>query len=380
VTAHDQRVLSARQLNRATLARQQLLERATMPARELIAHLVGLQAQESRDPYVALWSRLVDFEASELESLLLDREVVRLVVQRGTVHAVTADDCLVLRPLAQPVLTQQLHSHRDYAPLLVDVDLEPVMEYAARVLAQPRNTRDLRAELAARFPDHDAAALAFACRNLLPFVQVPPRGLWSRSGQVVGTTARAWLGRDVHRTPSVDDVMLRYLRAFGPATVQDAATWSRYTGLREVFERLRPQLHTYRDEAGREYFDVIGVALPEADTPAPVRILPQYDNLLLSHKDRSRFVPPGFEVMNAIWMEQRGFVGSLLVDGMLAGLWRIDESKQPAEPRRRTLKMTVTTPHALTDDGAAEITSEAERFLHFVDADEDYAVQFRVAG
>ena len=173
-------------------------------------------------------------------------------MQRGTVHAVTAGDCLVLRPLAQPVLTQQLHTHRDYAPLLAGVDLKPVMRYAARVLAEPRNTRELRAQLAAKFPDHDAAALAFACRNLLPFIQVPPRGLWSRSGQVVGTTAKAWLGRDLAKRPSVDDVIVRYLGAFGPATVQDAATWSRYTGLREVFERLRPGLRTFGDEQGRD--------------------------------------------------------------------------------------------------------------------------------
>jgi Winged helix DNA-binding domain len=350
-----------------------------MPARDLIAHLVGLQAQEPRDPYVGLWSRLVDFEAVELESLLLDREVVRLVVQRGTVHAVTADDCLVLRPLAQPVLTQQLHSHRDYAPLLKDVDLDTVMKHAARVLAEARNTRDLRAELAARFPQYDAAALAFACRNLLPFIQIPPRGLWSRSGQVVGTTARAWLGRDVDSNASVDDVMLRYLGAFGPATVQDAATWSRYTGLREVFDRLRPQLHAYRDEAGREYFDVLGVSIPEADTPAPVRLLPQYDNLLLSHRDRSRFIPAGFEIMNAIWMELRGFVGTVLVDGFLAGLWRIDDSKVPSRPPRRALTMTITTPRTLVDDVAAGVTDEAEKFLRFVDADAEHAVQFRAA-
>ncbi len=351
-----------------------------MPARDLIAHLVGLQAQEPRDPYVALWSRLVDFEATQLESLLLDREVVRLVVQRGTVHAVTAEDCLVLRPLAQPLLTQQLHSHRDYAPHLVDVDLEPAMRYASRVLSEPRNTRELRAELGEKFPEHDAAALAFACRNLLPFIQVPPRGLWTRGGQVVGTTALAWLGRDVQSNPSVDDVMMRYLGAFGPATVQDAATWSRYTGLREVFERLRPQLHTYRDEAGREYFDVPGVALPDADTPAPVRLLPQYDNLLLSHKDRGRFIPRGFEEMNAIWMEQRGFVGSVLVDGMLAGLWRVDDVKQLANSTRRALTMTVTTPRALGEVAEADVTQEAERFLRWVDEDADRAVQFSVAG
>ena len=211
-----------------------------MPAYDMIQHLVGLQAQEPRDPYIGLWSRLVDFDVAELESLLLERRVVRLTVQRGTVHAVTADDCLVLRPLAQRVLSQQLDAHPEYGPQLRGVDLETVMSTAAEVLAEPRSTRQLRDELAARFPDHDAAALAFACRNLLPLIQVPPRGLWSRSGQVVGTTPRAWLGRDVDPTPSVDDVIVRYVAAFGPATVQDAATWSRYTGLREVFERLRP--------------------------------------------------------------------------------------------------------------------------------------------
>src|SRR4051812_34860746 len=154
----------------------------------MVAHLVGLQAQESKDPYVGLWSRLVDFDAHELETLILEREVVRLVVQRGTVHAVTADDARVLRPLAQPILEQGLRNHSDYAPLLVDVDLEPVMKYATAVLREPRSTPQLRAALAAEFPDDAAAALAFACRNLLPFVQVPPRGLWSRGGQVVGTT------------------------------------------------------------------------------------------------------------------------------------------------------------------------------------------------
>jgi hypothetical protein len=365
--------LSTRQLNRATLARQHLLERAPMPADALVAHLVGLQAQEPRDPYVGLWSRLVDFDAGELETLLLERRVVRLTVQRGTVHVVTADDCLVLRPLAQPLLAQQLRSHRDYGPQLVEVDLDPVMRYAARVLSKPRSTSELRAQLATRFPEYDAAALAFACRNLLPFVQVPPRGLWSRSGQVVGITAKAWLGRDVQKRPSIDDVIVRYLGAFGPATVQDAATWSRYTGLREVFERLRPRLQTYRDEQGREYFDLPDAPLPDAHTAAPVRMLPQYDNLLLSHKDRSRFIPAEFADMNAIWMEQRGFVGSVLVDGVLAGLWNID---RPCD----VLTMTITTPRPPADETAATISAEAESFLQFVDRDDNHVVRFRSAG
>ena len=268
----------------------------------------------------------------------------------------------MLRPLAQPLLTQQLHTHRDYAPLLEGVDLVPVMVYAAKVLKTPRNTKDLRTELAAQFPDHDAAALAFVCRNLLPFVQVPPRGLWSRSGQVVGTTVKAWLGRDVEKKPSVDSVMMRYLAAFGPATVQDAATWSRYTGLREIFDRLRPQLQTYVDERGREYFDVPDAPMPDEETPAPVRFLPQYDNVMLSHKDRSRFVPPESQ-SSALWLEHSGFVGSLMVDGMLAGSWRFEDAK--SDPTT----LTVTTARRLSRADAAAVEREAGAFLAFIAPD-----------
>ncbi len=373
-------VVTLRQLNRATLARQHLLERATMPAYDMIHHLVGLQAQEPRDPYVGLWSRLVDFDAAELEALLLERRVVRLVVQRGTVHAVTADDCLVLRPLAQRVLTQQLNAHPDYGPLLRDVDLDAVMPIAAEVLDVPRSTRQLRSELAHRFPEHDAAALAFACRNLLPLIQTPPRGLWSQSGQVVGTTARAWLGRDVDPAPSVDDVMVRYLAAFGPATVQDAAVWSRYTGLAEVFERLRPSLRTYRDEKGRQYFDVAGDPLPDPDIPAPARLLPQYDNVLLAHKDRTRFIGGDLTAMSSIWMGQSGFVGSVLIDGMLAGMWRVDTPKQSSTEPRVATTMTITTPHQLSETVSAPVSVEAAAFLQFAAPGADHLVRFESIG
>lgn len=156
-----------------------LLERTSMPALEAIRFLVGLQAQEPQDPYIGLWSRLTGFDTAELETLILDREVVRLVVQRGTVHAVTADDCLMLRPLAQPILTQQLYSHSDHRGRFDDLDLDAVMAVAREVLAESRTTRQLRDALGDRFPQHHPAALAFACRNLLPFIQVPPRGLWA---------------------------------------------------------------------------------------------------------------------------------------------------------------------------------------------------------
>ncbi len=356
-----------------------LLERAAMTALDAIRHLVGLQAQEPPDPYIGLWSRLDGFETEELEKLILDREVVRLVVQRGTVHAVTADDCLVLRPLAQPILTQQLHSHSDYRGRYDGVELDAVMAFAREVLTEsPRNTRQLRDALGKQFPEHHPAALAFACRNLLPFIQVPPRGLWATPGEVVGTTAEAWIGRPLESNPSVDDVMMRYLTAFGPATVPDAATWSRYTGLREVFERIRSRLRTFRDEDGREYFDVPDGPLPDPDTPAPVRLLPQFDNLLLSHADRSRFTSG--DDYSEIWLNTTGFLGNVLVDGMLVGMWRFDQPTRVVQRGRTSGVLTITTTRKLSRHDASAVKAEARRFAGFVSPGAEHDIVLTTPG
>jgi hypothetical protein len=315
-------VLSLRALNRATLARQLLLERSPMPALDAVHHLVGMQAQIPLNPYTGLWSRLDGFRPTDLAQLLVDRKVVRIVVMRATIHLVTADDCLLLRPLTQPILVKELAHHRDYAPALAGVDLEPVLTFAAGVLAEPRTGPQLRKLLGDRFPDLDAGALAYACRCLLPLVQVPPRGVWGQSAQVTVTTAEAWLGRPLAARPSLDTVMLRYLAAFGPASVADAATWSRLTGLREVFERLRPQLVTFRDERGRELFDLPEAPRPGAGVPAPARFLPEYDNVLLSHDDRSRFGPD--EDRKQLYFGAGPTHGAVLSDGFVAGTWSLD--------------------------------------------------------
>jgi hypothetical protein len=316
-------LLTRRQLNRATLQRQLLLERVRRPAIDVIRDFAGLQAQNPRDPYLALWSRLERFAPEELETLLVERAVVRLGVQRGTVHAIAADDCPVLRPLAQPTMSQQLRAHPDFKAASQPIDVAAVTAYAGEVLGErPRTARELRDALAERFPDFDPAAMLIASRLHLAYVQVPPRGLWHRGGQVVGTTAEAWLGCTLETDPAPDAIIQRYIAAFGPATVQDAATWSRYTRLREVFDRLRPQLRTFRDDAGRELFDVPDSAIPDGDVPAPVRFLPEYDNVLLGHADRRRFVADDFR--RRLPYERLGFLGNLLVDGMLAGGWRAD--------------------------------------------------------
>ena len=260
-------VLTNRALNRATLERQLLLRRSTVRPLQAVEHLVGLQAQVPLNPYTALWSRLEGFRPEELAALLVDRRVVRMTVMRGTIHLVTAEDCLTLRPAMQPVLEAELTRHSEFAPHLRGVDLEPVLAFARELFAEePRTGPQLRDALASRFPTAHAAALAYACRCLLPLVQVPPRGVWGKTAQVTTTTVEAWLGKPLSATSSLETIVLRYLGAFGPASVADVATWSRLTGLREVVERLRPQLVTFRSEAGRELFD-----LPDAPRPDPER-------------------------------------------------------------------------------------------------------------
>lgn len=201
---------------------------------------------------------------------------MRIVVMRATIHLVTADDCLLLRPLVQPVLDAELARHPEFGPAIEGVDLAPVLAFAATLLAErPRNGKALRSALRERFPDHDSAALAYACRNRLALVQVPPLGLWGRSAQVTSTTAESWLGRPLVTDPSIDDVVLRYLAAFGPGSVADVAYWSRLTGLGEVVERLGPRLRSFADERGRRLLDLPDAPRPEPDVPSPPRFLPR---------------------------------------------------------------------------------------------------------
>ena len=288
--------------------------------------LVGLQAQVPTNPYTALWSRLESFEPDALGTLLVERRVVRIASIRGTIHLLTADDCLELWPLFRSVFDRELAAHRELGPALVGVDLGPVLAWARALLAEePLPLPTLRARLGERFPSHDAAALAYACRNHLALVQVPPRGLLGRSHQVTVTTAEAWLGRPLAASPSVDHLVLRYLRAFGPATAADIATWSRLTGIAAVLERLAAQLRQWKDEAGRTLWDVEDGEPADLETPAPVRLLPEYDNVLLAHADRSRF----FEGTSADALYPTGQLGRghVLVDGYLRGSWRIADGR-----------------------------------------------------
>jgi hypothetical protein len=352
-------VLGRRALGRATLARQLLLERSAIAPGGAVHHLVGLQAQNPGDPYLALWSRLDPFDPFDVGRLVEQRALVRIVAMRATIHLLTADDCLALRPLCQPVLDGELWRRRDHAPHLCDVDLAPVLGHAAELLAaEPMPPAALGRALAERFPALDGAAMAYAARNLLALVQVPPRGVWGQRGQVTVTTAQSWLGRPMAADPSIDEVVERYLRAFGPALPADLAAWSRLTGFAEIIERMAPRLRRFHDERGRCLVDVPDVTLPDPDTPAPVRILPQYDNALLSHADRSRYTHDDVAALATTGPVH----GTALVDGSIAATWSLTRDVDRAV-------MTVRHLPRLARSDRAELAAEAMRALAFLAPD-----------
>lgn len=316
-------VLGTRALNRALLARQMLLERSRVPVEAAIAKLVGLQAQIPTDPYFGLWSRLADFDPEELSALIEAREAVRIGAMRGTIHLLTAADALMLRPLVQPVLDRVLTSISETRSLR-GADLAPFVAAGRKAVeARPLTWAEIRREVAGRWPERDAVAMLRAVQFKLALVQVPPRGLWGRSGAARVTTLESWVKKRLAR-PAPEAMVLRYLAAFGPASVMDAQAWSGLTRLGAVFEKLRPKLVTFRDEGGRELFDLPDAPRPDPDTPVPPRFLPVYDNATLGLANRDRIVPADVRPPRALPLN--GQVRAFLLDGFVAGFWRLSEA------------------------------------------------------
>ncbi|WP_098025317.1 winged helix DNA-binding domain-containing protein [Streptomyces sp. st115] len=363
-TAAHPAVLSARALNRATLDRQLLLRRSPMSAKDAVAHLVGLQAQNTKPPYFQLYARLTEFDPAELSTLMESREVVRIVTLRSTLHTHTADDALTLRPLVQAARERELKGFRRG---LEGVDLDRLATVAEELVRErPRPVGELRTELLAHWPEADPLALTAAARCLLPLVQVTPRGLWGRSGQVALTTVEHWLGRPAEPVRELDATVLRYLGAFGPASVMDFQSWAGLTRTKEVFERLRPGLLTFRDERGVELFDLPEAPRPDPGTPAPPRFLPEFDNVLLGHADRTRVIPAVNKGRNGVGNQA---YGTVLIDGFFDAVWRIEREGGAA-------LLTVQPLRSLARAERAEITDEAARMLAVMTDATDHDVRF----
>lgn len=377
-TAPRLKVMDARALNRATLARQLLLRRHRLSAEEVIEHLVGLQAQVPTDPYLTLWSRIQGFRPAELAGLLESRRAVRCGLMRGTIHLVTARDCLGLRPHMQPIYDRVYGTGKAFGGKL-GADLEAVKRACRELLAEkPRTRGEVRKLLTERWPQHDPEALSF-CLPTIPVIQIPPRGVWGRSGAARWALTEQWLeGRPPVAYP-IDEVVLRYLAAFGPATVADVRQWCGLSGLKEVVERLRPRLVTFRDSKGRELFDLPEAPRPDPETPAPVRFFAEFDNVFLSHHDRSRMAPQRFrDGMSSVWLaNQAGGIPTgygrpeyvpvnwsmFAVDGFLSGTWKLVKGREEARLLLRPMIR-------LNDAQSAELLDEARRMLEFQSGDD----------
>ena len=352
----SENILSRLALNRALLERQLLLRRADVPVRDAIEHLLGLQAQSIAPPYYGLWSRLEGFDPSELGRMLTDREAVRMTLMRGTVHLVTVRDALLLRPLVQVVIERSHNGAFGRRMGGADIgELERAVREELDGEALP--ARELGRRLVARGIGEDVEAMGNATRVYAPLVQVPPRAVWGKRGQAKYATLESWTGRSLDADPSIEQVVLRYLGAFGPASVMDMQNWSGLTRLREAFERLRPRLLTFRDEAGRELFDRSDASRPDPGVPAPVRFLGEYDNVLLGHADRSRLIPVDFP-----WKEMLAdgrSVSNVLVDGMLRGTWWIERDG------KRSATLAVRPSGELSPAEREEVGVEAARMVEF---------------
>ena len=345
-------VLTQRQLNRTLLDRQGLIERARRPAGELVEHLVGVQAQVPHHPYMSLWARTADFDPMELSGMVARREAVRAGLMRATVHLVTARDLLRIEPLTRPIIVKVFANA--FGMGLADVRAADVVAVGRELLAErPHTRKQLSDRLAPLFPASDPDSLGYAALMHLPVVQIEPRGEWGGTLQATWALAEEHLGAPLDPAASVDELMLRYLRAFGPATVGDARAWSRLTGLRPVFERLRPRLRTYRDEHGRELLDVEDGVIADPDLPAPPRLLPQFDNVLQAHEDRSRIGLDRLADLRVRW------VGHVLVDGFHAGPWIYEDGVFTIEAA-----------------GSPELEAEAMSLLALVAPDEEPRVAF----
>ncbi|MER5889352.1 winged helix DNA-binding domain-containing protein [Streptomyces sp. NPDC001941] len=329
--------LSLRALNRATLARQLLLARADLTALEAVAHLGGLQAQEPQEPFTGLWSRLRGFAPGELSDLLTGRRVVRTHLMRRTVHLVTADDALAWRSRHDAMLRQKVLGV--YRADFADVDLDELAEAGRKVMSdgEPRTMAELTRAVADRWPGAAPRALGeMLVAALVPMAQLPPRGVWRTKAGVRNLPLATWLGRPVD--PAEPDggpdlvgqaLVRRYLAAYGPASTADLRAWSGVAGLPAAVKAVRGELVSFRDERGRELLDLPDAPRPDADTAAPVRFLPAFDNAILGYQDRTRVIDDENRLLSVAGERV------LLVDGRVAGTWKTADGTVVAEPLRR---------------------------------------------
>lgn len=333
-----------RELNRALLERQLLLQRRRLAAPRAVERLCALQAQYSPSPYIALWSRLTGFRKELLTQALEDREVVKSSLFRITLHITSANDYPYYAAAWLPAA-------REMTPR---VTVEGLAELSRKVhaAAQKPITHEHLEAIAA-----EEMGGRWRTRTLAPLLQIPPSGTWGFHGRPKLLAMKAWLGIDLPaREDGAEHLVRRYLASFGPATQQDLLRFAgvRAGDLRPGLERL--ELRRFRDERGRALLDLPRTPLPAGDVPAPVRFLPKWDSSLLAYAppERTRILPERFR--STVIRKNGDVLPTVLVDGFVAATWNIDRKRGlEIEPLRR-----------LTSAERADVDDEGERLVEFV--------------
>lgn len=350
-------VLSTLALNRALLARQMLLNRVDIPLLDVIERLVGIQAQDPTAPYYSLWARLNEFRQEDLSNLILDKKVVRLALMRSTIHLVSAHDAMNLRPLVQSVQENVLKS--SFGKYLNGVDIQAIAKAGRSLVeAKPLTFSELGKLLGNHWPNVDSAALAAVVRTMVPLVQLPPRGIWGKSGKAVHTSAEDWLGTLPISTLTTEEMILRYLAAFGPASIKDIQVWSGLTRLNEKIKQLLSQLILFHDEEGNELFDIPNAPRPDENIPALPRFLGGFDNMLLSYADRKRIMDETYR--NKVFTKNGIIRPTILIDGFVSGIWKVEKDKG-------TLRLIIELFKKISNEEQKALKEEANRLLDFME-------------
>jgi hypothetical protein len=345
-----------------------LLRPVKLSAAVAIERLVGMQAQAPNLPYVGLWARLQGFRHEELSELMRSRRAVRTTLMRNTIHLVTTEDALRLEPIFQPLHERGFFRGSPWGRDLKSMNPDALLEAGREIMGdRPRTIAELARLLAPRFPDRDALSLAYGVRYMLPMVFATPRGIWQAGGPVALTTVEAWLGRSDVPAIAPEDLVLRYLAAFGPASVADMRAWSGLA-LRPVFDKLKPRLTIFHDEHGIELFDLTRSPRPAAETAVPVRFLPDYDNILLAHADRTRIMAPGQHL--GLFSSNGIMKGSILVDGFVRAGWK------PFKDKMGTALVITPFDEPIRRQDRAPVTAEGLRLLAFLAPGEKHTVEF----
>lgn len=350
------RILTIRELNRATLSRQMLLAREAIAAPVAIERLAGMQAQLASAPYVGLWTRLKDFKREDLATQIEARTIVKATFIRATLHLCTAEDYLRFRTTIEAVLRAAGESIAEKRG--ASFDREKLAKAARKFISEkPRSFAEISEMLLKMHPDQDAGAMRYTVRTHLPMVQTPIQTGWGFSSKPEFTLAEEWLGRAVSPKDDLPALIRRYLAAFGPASVTDAQTWLGMK-LKETFEKLKPELQVYRDQGRRELYDLPNTELPDEQVKAPVRFLPEYDNILLSHSNRTRIVAD--EYRKRVYLPGLRVAATLLIDGFVQGAWKLEKSKTAAQ-------LLIEPFQKLNRKDRASVVEEGERLVRFLE-------------